>query len=82
MSYPGYPPILDLFRSFPHDPAEIRFTREQYARRGRRFYEQFVALDSKMTPLLGTIPLLVPGDLYFSDEVMPFDAVCAGVSEH
>jgi hypothetical protein len=29
-------------------------------------YEEFVALDSKMTPLLGTIPLLVPGDLYFS----------------
>jgi hypothetical protein len=31
-----------------------------------------------MTPLLGTIPLLVPGDLYFNDEVMPFDAVSAG----
>src|SRR6476646_5636955 len=35
-----------------------------------------------MTPLLGAVPLFIPGDIDCSDEVIAFDAISAAISEH
>ena|SRR5260370_31110967 len=35
-----------------------------------------------MAPLFSTIPVLIPRDIHSRDEVVTFDAVCAGVRKH
>lgn len=69
---------LRLLLPFPHDSAEIGFTWGHYARCRCRLDKELIALESKVTPLLRTIPFLIPRNIH-DGEVVAFNAEFATV---
>jgi len=52
-----------LFLPLEHSPAEACLAREQRARCRYRLNKELIAFDSKVTPLFGAVPGLIPGDI-------------------
>ena len=64
-----------------HSPAEACLAGEQRARSRYRLNEELIAFDSKVAPLFGAVPGLIPGDIDRGNEVATFDTVSATVCE-
>ena len=73
---------LLLFVPYPHDAPEVCLAGKDDAGSRGGLNEELVTLDPVMAPLLGPVPLLVPGDLDGGDEITPFNAIAAAVGKH
>ena len=51
------------FLPLEHSPAKACLAREQRARSRYRVNKELIAFDSKVTPLFGAVPGLIPGDI-------------------
>src|ERR1700730_5433294 len=79
-SYGLHPTALLL--SLPYDPAKISLARIEDAGRRRRLDEEPIAFDPIVTPLLGAVPVFIPGNVHGRDEVAAFDAIFSTVGQH
>jgi len=66
----------------PYDPAKVGLARKDDTRRWSRLDEELVTFDSKVAPLLGAIPLFIPRDLDYGDEIVTLNPVSSAIREH
>ena len=71
-----------LFLSLPNDPPKVSLIGEENTWCGSSLDGELVALNSEVSPLLGTIPFLIPRHIDGRNEITVLDALFATIGNH